>query len=269
MRARLALALMLALLACPVAAQPAPPAEPPLLMDLTDGQVSINTGFSGQRLVLFGAMDAPGDLVVVIEGPAHTVTVRRKERHFGLWLNGAAATYENVPSFYTLVSTKPLEALLPQAALESQELGLSYIYLQPTGADLMAPLDAAEFRQALVDGKRARGTYKQFESGGASADTGEAPGQSEGEIVVRGGRLFRTAIEFPDNVPTGSYSATVFLLREGRIVDAATGSLVIEKVGTAARISAFARQSGALYGLSGIAIACALGWAASLMFRKG
>lgn len=264
------IALSLLLLLCLALALPTRAAEPdPLLLDLTEGQVSINTGFAGQRVVLFGAMAGPGDLIVVVEGPARTYTVRQKQRRLGLWLNGAAATFREVPSFYVLASTRPLETILPHDLLESHEIGLDYLYLQPDGADLMPPGRVQLFRTALIDQKRARGTFKQFD-GSARETPAAAPlgDTAEGEIRLRGDRLFRTAIDFPDNVPTGRYSATVFLVQNGAIVDSATTPLAVEKVGVAARVSAFARQWGGTYGLAGITIAVAMGWLASLMFRR-
>ena len=40
----------------------------PLVADLSDYLVAITTGFSGTNVLLFGAIDEPGDVVVVVRG---------------------------------------------------------------------------------------------------------------------------------------------------------------------------------------------------------
>ena len=83
-----------------------------------------------------------------------------------------------------------------------------------------------------------------------------------------GDRLFRTAVVFPTNVPTGTYSVNVHLFRGGRVVDTKTTSLGVHKAGLEADIFNFAHQHSALYGVIAILIALMAGWLAGAMFRK-
>jgi len=70
-----------------------------LVADLTNHLIAITTGFTGAAVVLFGAIDGPGDIAVVIRGPDRDVTVRRKTRVAGIWVNSEEVNFGNVPSF--------------------------------------------------------------------------------------------------------------------------------------------------------------------------
>ena len=57
---------------------------------------------------MFGALDMPGDVIVVVRGPLQRQIVRRKSRVSGIWLNTSAATFGNVPAFYAVAANRPL-----------------------------------------------------------------------------------------------------------------------------------------------------------------
>ena len=55
----------------------APARAEALVADLTSHLIAITTGFTGASVVLFGAIDGPGDVAVVVRGPDREMTVRR------------------------------------------------------------------------------------------------------------------------------------------------------------------------------------------------
>ena len=83
-----------------------------------------------------------------------------------------------------------------------------------------------------------------------------------------GERLFRTTIEFPANVPTGTYLVEVFFARNRDIVSGQTTPLVVSKVGADAEVFAFANRQPGFYGAIAVLIAVVAGWLASLPFRR-
>ena len=97
---RLTLMLVAMLLATPAQAAP-------LVADLSKHLVAITAGFSGAEVLLFGAVDEPGDVVVIVRGPLRSVTMHRKSRVLGVWANTAKMTFEEVPSFYAIASSRP------------------------------------------------------------------------------------------------------------------------------------------------------------------
>jgi len=93
--------------------------------------------------------------------------------------------------------------------------------------------------------------------------------QPEGKVTFLPGRkLFRTTIRFPANVPVGTYSILVYVVRDGQIVGSQTHPLVINKTGVEAEVFDFAHRHSAFYGLIAVALAALAGWGAGLIFRK-
>ena len=86
-----------------------------LVADLTNHLIAISTGFTGASVVLFGAIDGPGDVAVVVRGPDRDVTVRRKSRIAGIWVNTRELTFSNIPSFYFVAASRPLDEIVSPA----------------------------------------------------------------------------------------------------------------------------------------------------------
>ncbi len=224
-------------------------AADPLVADLSSREIAITTGFTGSELLLFGAVDGEGDVVVVVRGPLRQEVVRRKERIAGVWVNASSVSFRDVPSFYFVAGTRPLADVAPPRILAGLELGVDRLKLQRVGAALP---DDDLFRKALLRNKQRAQLYTK----------------GLGKIKMLGGRLFRTTVMFPANVPTGAYSVDVLLFRGGRVIDAESTDLSVRKVGLEAGIFDFAHQQSALYGVIAILIALMAGWLASAMFRQ-
>jgi uncharacterized protein (TIGR02186 family) len=230
---------------------PAAPAMPDLIMDLSEARVSITSAFQGEKLLLFGMFDPPGEIVVVVAGPAERHTVLRKERVLGLWLNTGRQGFEDVPAYYFIAASQPLQRLLARGGggeILSLEDRLASI--KPVGSREAAEL--AKFRAGLVEVKRREGLYP--------ADIGQ--------VTVQAGRLFRAELPFPSRLPEGVYEVRAYLLRDGRIMAAVSRPLPVGKVGFNADLASWAAQDGELYGLSAIALALLAGWFGGAVMRR-
>jgi uncharacterized protein (TIGR02186 family) len=247
MRALLAL-VSLFLLALPAFARPG---DDPLVVDLSSHVVAITSGFHGANLLLFGAVEGEGDVVVVIRGPSQTELIRRRARLAGLWVNRYQATITGAPAYYQLASTRPLDQIARPAMLDRHGLGIDHLSFQIRRKDDQRTDD--DYRQALVRLKKQQGLY----------------GDQSGNIGLLGGRLFRTEMTFPANVPTGIYTAEVYLVKDGEIISAQTTPLIISKSGVGAEIFDIAQHHSALYGLCAVTLAIAAGWIAAFAFRRG
>jgi len=221
-----------------------------LIADLSSHLVAITTGFTGADVLLFGTTDGDGDIAVVIRGPAQDVVVRRKHQVAGIWVNGRSLTFGNVPAFYAVAATRDIDEIVPESARIRHQIGPRNLqFREPRRADTE---EIKEFRAALLRNKAAVGLYPQH----------------QGVVSVLNGRLFRTPVTFPSNVPTGTYIVEVFLIQNGAVVSAQTTPLVVSKVGTEAEIYDFAHDFAALYGIVAILIALVAGWLAGVIFRK-
>ncbi len=223
-------------------------AAPPEV-DLSKSRVEITAGFTGSDVLLFGAIEDADEIVVVVRGPLADETVRRKTRTAGVWINRDAVRFSNVPGYYYVASTRPLDEIVSLEQRHDHGIGHDTLELRTTDSDSDA--ERGRFRAALIRLKQRQGLYYE----------------QPGEIRVSGGRLFRTDLALPSNVPTGDYSVEVYQLRQG-VLEHVSTELSIAKTGLEARIFDFARDRSALYGLIAIAIALVAGWFAGFVFRK-
>lgn len=228
----------------------APSHAEPLVADLSESVVRITTGFTGTKVLLFGAKEGDGRVVVIVEGPRHPLTVRRKNRVAGIWVNRAEVRFNDVPSFYHVLSSEPLEQWLPLRTRDLYQIGVEYLKLDPE--EDVGPAQAAHFRDALIRNMQRIGRY----------------GVLEGKVTVLGGQLFRADLYLPANLPTGFYSVEVMLVKDGDVKTIQSTPLLVTKAGIGAEVFDLAYSYPALYGVLAIAIAVLAGLAANAIFRK-
>jgi uncharacterized protein (TIGR02186 family) len=245
-RAALALALLAAatLMASGARAQQ-------VIADLSRHLVAITTGFAGAEVLLFGAVDGEGDVIVTVRGPEGDIVVRRKSQVNGMWINTQSVTFGAVPGYYAVAATKPIEEIITPPVAEREQIGAERLRFEPERN--IPPETAALFRRALLRNMERDGLFQ------ARAAT----------IRFLGQRLFRADIVFPANVPTGLYTVNVYLVKGGQVVSAATTPLSVSKIGLSAEIFDFAQNRGFSYGLIAVAFAGFAGWAASRLFQRG
>jgi uncharacterized protein (TIGR02186 family) len=222
----------------------------PLVADLSESVVRITTGFTGTKVLLFGAKEGDGRVVVIVEGPRHPLTVRRKNRVAGIWVNRAEVRFNDVPSFYHVLSSEPLEQWLPLRTRDLYQIGVEYLKLDPD--EDVGPAQASRFRDALIRNMQRIGRY----------------GVLEGKVTVLGGQLFRADLYLPANLPTGFYSIEVMLVQDGDVKTIQSTPLLVTKAGIGAEVFDMAYSYPALYGILAIVIAVLAGLGANAIFRK-
>ena len=239
-------ALLLALaLALPARAQE-------VVADLSQASVSIDSTFAGQEILVFGAVDAPEDgaephVIVTVAGPSEPITIRRKARRAGIWVNADAATVAQAPSFYAVASTGPLREILSPAA------DLRHAITLPRAIRSVAagPGQSQSYLAALIRIRTAEGAYRRGEE----------------EVELLEGRLFRTEIALPPNLTEGDYVARIYLTQDRRVTASYATTLEVRKVGLERFLYALAHERPLLYGLMSLAIAIGAGWGAATAFR--
>ncbi len=249
MRQLLSIALLLC--AAPALAQEATTQSPitltnPIIADISQNIVEIRSDFNGAQLLIFGARNAPGDLVITVRGPTANVTLRRKERIAGMWMHVDQRKYENLPMFYALASTKPLSRLAPPSVLQSLGLGENRITRSATDS----PEDV--FDKALASNL----THKRWWLNPFSP------------ITYFGESLFKARLELPDTLPSGDYTVEVYLFDRGKLRGFQTIPLTSYKTGFDARVENAARNHALVYGIFAILMALTGGWLAHRLFQR-
>jgi len=223
----------------------------PVVADLSEHSVAITTDFSGSDILLFGATQGVEDVIVIVQGPRLPRTIRRKERNVGIWMNGESVTFDQVPSYYAMATTRDIDSLLPAEVLESYGAGEEHLIITPAlGTD--PSIDVTAFREALIRNQRRVNLYSQ----------------EPARVEILGDSLFRVNLSFPTNVPVGEYSVRILLVHDQKVISTGSTHLKVGKAGIEASVYNFAHEYSALYGIVALIIAVTAGWAASVVFRK-
>lgn len=247
-----ALFLTLSLLTVP-AGFASPALADDLDVDLSKPDVRLDVSFEGADLLLFGAKDLVGDVIVVVRGPEKPTSVRLKERLAGIWVNTDEVVFGNAPAFYAVAASGPLEDLLPSDELERLEIGTSRLALTPTETPEGATAETiAAFRDGLVRNMQRKNLYTR----------------ETGEIRLVGKQLLRTDLWFPANVSVGDYVIDTYLIRDNAVESNRTTHLQVHKVGVEAQVYDFAHDHALIYGLLAIVVAVVSGWTANAVFKK-
>ena len=242
---------------------PSTDAKEAIQADVSMRSVAVNSNFNGTEVVIFGAVDnsrqpSPEsgiyDVVIVVEGTSTKLAVRRKANVAGIWLNTQAITYESVPSYYAIISTRPLDELGDPIMLRENDIGFDYVRMNPirgweTG---LTSADLSDFRASVIRVKQREGLYVE----------------KRGGVIFIGRSLFRATIDLPANVPVGALEARVYLLQNGQILSKFTTRMKLEREGVEQFLHSFAFDRPFLFGLFTVATAIGAGLLASTIFAK-
>ena len=240
-----------------------PGARESVQADVSARNIAVTSSFTGTEIVIFGAVDnsqQPSsesgyyDIVIVVAGVPGRLVVRRKNNVAGLWLNTSAATFENVPSYYALASTRPLDEIASEEFRKLHGVGMQYVKLDLAFGQKhpLSTEDVEEFRKAVVRLKRKQNLYLE----------------DQYAVGFVGRSLFRASIVLPANVTVGPFETRVYLFRDEQYLADVSVRLNLEREGLERHLHAFAFAFPTLYGFMTVMIAVAAGLAASQVFRK-
>ena len=245
-----------ALIAIWLAAVGAAPA-PVLVPDVSSRQVQIQTSFTGEELLLFGAIIYPdampvggADIAVVLRGPTDSILVREKQKVAGVWVNADSHLFRSAPGFYAVASSAPLSDLIDERTAAIFELGLANLQLSP--GPTQDPATERRIETGFIDLMRERALYAEYPDG----------------VDVTDGVLYRARIAIPSRVPVGDYTAETFLIADGRILAVATRDVAIGKTGFERFVALAAERRQGWYGIVAVLVSLGLGAFAAFVFAR-
>ena len=230
--------------------------DPILVPEISQHEIQVRQGFTGQDLLLFGAILNPEgtragrdyDIVVVLKGPTRSIVLREKQRIAGIWVNAASTEFRSAPTFFAVASSRPISRIVDDKTAAIYELGLPWLQLSPIGA--YEPREQARFSAGLVDLMRRDGLYKEDPRG----------------VTVSEQVLYQARISLPSSVQTGTYTAETFAIARGRVVASAISRVEVKKLGFELLVARFAEENGFVYGLLAVALSVGMGFAAGRFF---
>ena len=243
-----ALALLLAL-ALPASAEE-------VVLGLSQNKVSITTNFDGSEILIFGAVKReteipagdPLQVIVAIQGPSEPLTVRRKEKRYGIWINTDAVEVDSAPSFYAVATSAPFADVLSDTEDLRYRISIPKA-IRSVGAP-MEVADSQSFTEAVIRIRKANDLFQLH----------------EGTVEFNQETLFRTSIAMPANLTEGAYSTRIFLTRSGKVVSEYETVIDVSKVGLERWLYTLAHEQPLMYGLLSLAIAIIAGWGAAAIF---
>jgi hypothetical protein len=208
-----------------------------LVTSLSDYRVSITSNFAGQNLVLFGTVDRDAasvarrggfDIVVTVIGPRQTTVTWRRERILGIWINAESRTFVDAPSYVAVLSNRAIQAITDRE-LRRRPFRTAFLRLQGQRQLFLERTDAVTFLTPT---------------------------------------LFRTGIPLPATAPIGTYQVDVKLFADGTMIARETSAFELYKSGIEQIVANAARFHGLLYGLTTVGFGLAVGWLATVVFRR-
>lgn len=228
-----------------------------VVLGLSKDTVAITTNFDGSDILIFGAVKRDGaipdgpplEVIVTVSGPSLPLTVRRKEKKLGIWVNTDSVEVDHAPSFYAVLSSAPLNQVLNDVEDLRYKVSVPRA-IRSVGAPSNIS-DAASFTDALIRIRENSDLYQL----------------REGAVTVEEQTLFRTAVRMPAALTEGEYATRIFLTRNGVVVSEYNTIIDVQKVGMERWLFELSRNQPLIYGLMSLAIAIFAGWAASAVFR--
>lgn len=233
-------------------------AEETVVTGVSTDKIALNANFDGSELFVFGAIRrdtpippnaGPLDVIITVKGPPRQISVRRKSRVIGIWVNTASLKVRQAPSFYAIASTRPVSELIDGTDRLRYGIGMEEAVRRVSGSDTIA--DTTPFTEAAVRLRMKNGSYAELDHG----------------VILTEDTLFQTRIDMPANLVEGNYAAQFFLVRNGEILNAAETTILVEKTGIERWIYNLSKQQPLLYGVLSVLVAFAAGWLAAEAFR--
>ena len=253
--------LVLALAGSPVEAAkqaPAPQAGEEVQSDLSTREISIQSNFTGIEILIYGSIDfsqtplpetGAYDVIMVVRSPAQPLVARRKQRVAGIWVNGPGKVYVSVPGFYAALSTRPFRAIAPDETLKALGIGFGNLDF---GRATQGDPEEEKFRSAVIRLKQKQRLFQEDDDG----------------VDFVGRSLFKGTVALPVNVPTGRYTADIYLFRDGEVISRDHSTLEVTKAGFEGLVHKLAFTRPFLYGVLAVVLAMLAGLAGWFAFRR-
>jgi uncharacterized protein (TIGR02186 family) len=236
---------------------PAVATDEEIVAGLSQNAVSITADFNGSEILIYGAVkrdapapsDAPMEVIITVEGPSVPVTIRRKDRRAGIWINTEAVTVDSAPTFYAVATTGPLTSILKDTENLRYQITIPRV-IRAVGITSEAT-NAGDFVLAMLRLRDEAGLYRL----------------DQGKVELLEETLFRTDVILPANLTDGEYRVRIFLTRNGRVIDSQERVIGVRKDGLERFLYNLAHDTPLVSGIASVLMAVLAGWAASAAFR--
>jgi hypothetical protein len=220
--------------------------------------ITIDFFYHGSTVSVRGEADPGTDLVIAITDHEGHHLLNQKGKVAGmLWMNVGTLKFEHVPNFYSIYSTKKLEDILTREELEKYVIGYPALEHHADITPVANKEEKAKWFGEFVKFKEDSHVYAI--SSGKISTTVAADGRQDYYILT----------DWPYQAAPGNYQVTVYAVKNKKVVEQATATVLVEQVGIVKALATMAKNNAAFYGFLSIGIALSAGFGVGLVFRKG
>lgn len=227
---------------------------------VSTNEIAIASNFAGADITVFGTLGNTDpllqeigqyDIVVTLQGPAENITVHKKTRVFGIWINTQSMRFLDVPTSFSMASTRGAGTSLTPLQYGDIEADIDSINLRKVRFG-GGSIDVPSFREAFRRQKISSGLYQ------------ERPGS----IRFISNNLFKATLRLPADVPNGVHTLHAYLFKSGQFVTERSLPLRVIKTGAEQAVTDAAMNHSFFYGAFVVFLAAVTGWLASVIFRR-
>ncbi len=215
---------------------------------IASNHIDITVGFDGSSIELFGdRRDKKAVVAIVVEGPKKNVTIWKKAKIMGTWVNFHYAKFKKIPTYYNYaISTDKISKVLSKAMTQNA-IGHEALFNKVNSEKNKKREDIEIFQDALLQKNYDLGVF--FEK--------------PAEIDFINDNFFHASFKVPPSAPTGDYKIHSFLIKNGKVVNHIINDLKVEQVGLNAFIYKSAQNYSFVYAMFCIFLALFAGWLVS------
>lgn len=225
-------------------------AQDNLITQLASDHVDITAHFTGEQILVFGAIANKGDVIIKVTSPSQTVAMSQKIQSGPIWLDSGNITVKNTPGIMYLLTTRPISQIVAPQDIKKYGLslrsGLENSKVEGTTQGMES------WHEAFLRLKQSKRYYKEFDNA----------------VTVVGDRLFFAKLTLPAKLPLGEYVLDTYLVRDGTVTAHQYSKLEVRQVQSELWVSNFAHQNPWLYGVSFTLLAIIIGLALGIMLRR-
>ncbi len=221
----------------------------PIISGISTNKINIDSKFTGQEILLFGAKGDIGDIIVIVRGPKKNYIINKKSEFFGVWHNQKRVEFDDVYSYYSFFSTIGSE-LKNEKLIKSLQIGQDNIDL--TTKKKQKEADKINFSMKFIDKMSENNLYMK----------------NSDEIKFLDESLFKVMLGFPKNISRGEYLVEIYLVDDGNLKAFQAIPIYVNQVGFSAKVNDMAHDNSFLYAVIAISLAVVAGFIANVIFNK-
>ncbi len=217
--------------------------------------IRIGSFFPGGKVTVRAVVPNGDQVAFRIVGPREDLTLMRKGRVGGLWMNVQQIHFKNLPKVYLLWTSEKLASM--EAGGAEKAMKLNYLSALSGSLATKNKEEESHLLHELIKLKEADHLYRIFE-GTVRIKPLEQGAWAQADAVL----------ELPPKIYPGSYGLELLAFKggNGRLLHSST--LEVKLVGFPALISGLAMQKGLLYGILAVLIAMVSGLLIGIVFSS-